>query len=185
MHARLIALCLAATTGCATASAPAPRLFPSTMAVGSMGERTQFELDDSSTSGSVGRDAPDDDVGDTDKKKRRRKILFFVGLAGVGFGGVGFTGFGIGGRVVQGQMANAIEDNSLTRDEKATLTTRGEVLNALAITSAVIGIAGVLTASIAYGIDHARCGDLPPRRANCPDRDEAQADPPPAEATAQ
>jgi len=91
-----------------------------------------------------------------------------VGAAG--FGTLGVTSFGIGGRVVQAQLANGYDDGSLTRDREDTLTTTGEVMNGLAIGSAVVGLAGVILASTMYGIDHARCGDLPPRREQCPDR---------------
>ncbi len=175
MHARWLALPLAALTGCATASAPSPRLLPPDLRLGSLSERTAFEdpAVESSTTGS--RDAPDDrarDEGprDTPKKRRRRKVLFFLGAGAAGFGGLGVVGFGIGGRVVQGQLDRGYDEQTLTRSEEDTLTTTGEVMNGLAIGSAVIGLAGVILAATAYGIDHARCGDLPPRRKRCPDR---------------
>ncbi|MEM7152670.1 MAG: hypothetical protein AAF799_07500 [Myxococcota bacterium] len=179
MRARILAVALAGTTsltGCVSAATPAPRLIPTDLQVGAMAHRTQFELDDGPATVEVGTSSSNDgdrsDDPESDKKRRRRKILFFLGAGAAGFGVVGTTGFGIGGRVVQAQIANGYEDQSLTRDRADTLTTTGEVMNGMAIGSAVIGLAGVILASTMYGIDHARCGDLPPRRKDCPGRDD-------------
>ena len=179
MYARSLAVALAGVTGltgCVSAATPPPRVIPADLQVGKMAHRTQFELDDPSATVAAGPSSTDDDFDvdepESDKKKRRRKILFFLGAGAAGFGVVGTTGFGIGGRVVQAQVANGYDDGSLTRDRHDTLTTTGEVMNGLAIGSAVVGLAGVILASTMYGIDHARCGDLPPRRKDCPGRDD-------------
>ncbi len=174
MHARLIALPLAMLTGCATMSAPTPRLLPADLGVGTLDQRTGFELDDSHSTARAPNDAPDDAV-ETPKKKRRRKVLFFLGLGGMGFGALGVTGFGIGGRITQGQLTRGYEDGDITRGEADSLSTRGEVLNGLTIGSAAIGVIGTVLAATMYGIDHARCGDLPPRRDECPGRDDDAA----------
>ncbi|MEX1361986.1 MAG: hypothetical protein AB1Z98_02605, partial [Nannocystaceae bacterium] len=174
MDSRWLALPLALLTGCATVGPTTSvrmHSLPSDLQLGAMSQRTSFELDDS-------RDAPvatasydsDDDSPQTDKQERRRKILFFLGVGAAGFGVLGGLGFGIGGRVVQAQLSNGYDDNSLTRDREDTLTTRGEVMNGMMIGSVVVGLAGIILASTVYGIDHVRCGDLPPRRKDCPDR---------------
>jgi len=167
IRSRLVALPLALLTGCTTA-ATGPRLLSPDLHIGSLDQRTAFELDDSGDAARAERDAPDDRV-DTPKTKRRRKSLFFLGVGGMAFGVLGTTGFGIGGRVVQAQIANGYDDGDLTRDRSDTLSTTGEVMNGLTIGSAVIGLAGVILAATMYGIDHARCGDLPPRRDECGD----------------
>ncbi len=162
---RLLPLSLAVLTGCMTTSVTTPRLLPADLHVGSLDQRTDFERDRRDTDAAPARE----DAPDTDKKKRRRRSLFFLGVGAAGFGVVGTTGFGIGGRVVQAQISNGYDDGSLTRDREDTLTTTGEVMNGLTIGSAAIGLAGVILAATMYGIDHARCGSLPPRREDCPD----------------
>ena len=47
----------------------------------------------------------------------------------------------------------------------------------LGILILVLPLAGVILAATMYGIDHARCGDLPPRRKQCP-HDQTPADAP-------
>lgn len=184
---RWMALPLALLTGCATAPSMMARPLPADLQIGAMSQRTAFELDDgversASTDDAVEvRDDPDDE-----KKRRRRKTLFALGLGATGVGLLGWMGFGIGGRVTQAQLSNGYDDGSLTRDREDTLTSRGEVLNGLAIGSAVVGLVGALFTATVYGIDHARCGDLPPRRKTCPDREtKAESEPEPAAAPAQ
>lgn len=178
MHPRWLALPLAVLTASATASgcatAPPPRMLSADLHIGSLDDRTSFELDDSGKQGSASaaRDGDDDlddvDEGtDTPKKQRVRRLLYLTGLGAIGFGIVGTLGFGIGGRIVQAQMKNGYEDGDLTREREDQLSTTGTVMNALTITSAVVGIAGLITAATVYGIDHARCGELRPRRKQC------------------
>lgn len=166
--ARWIAVPLVALTGCATmtGTSAGPRLLAPDMHIGALDQRTRFELDDRGPAPASERSAPDDRV-DTPKKERRRKILYFTGLGALGFGVVGTLGFGIGGRIVQAQMKNGYEDGTLTRDREDQLSTTGKVMNGLAIGSAVVGLLGVITAAAVYGVDHSRCGDLPPRRKSC------------------
>jgi hypothetical protein len=178
MHPRWLALPLAVLTASATvsgcATAPPPRMLSADLHIGSLDDRTSFELDDSGKqgSGSAAREGDDDlddiDEGtDTPKKQRVRRLLYLTGLGAIGFGIVGTVGFGIGGRIVQAQMKNGYEDGDLTREREDQLSTTGTVMNALAITSAVVGIVGLITAATVYGIDHARCGELRPRRKQC------------------
>lgn len=179
MH-RFIALPLALTvSACATgpiggqlaSPSSGPRLVSPDLHVGGLDERTRFELDDSASPPATKRDASKDRV-DTPKKQRRRKVLYFLGLGSAGFGVLGVTGFGIGGRIVQGQLQNGYDDGTLTRDREDQLNTTGDVMNGVAIGSAVIGLAGVILSATMYGIDHARCGELPPRRKDgCGDAD--------------
>jgi len=193
MGPRWLALPLAVLTGCATitgcatgsgyATATAPHMLSADLHIGSLDDRTSFELDDSNAS-LDGRSAPDEGVEegeelddldervDTPKQQRTRRLLYRLGLGAIGFGIVGTVGFGIGGRIVQAQMKHGYEDGDLTRKREDQLSTAGNVMNALAITSAVIGLVGVVTAATVYGIDHARCGELRPRRKQCAERDE-------------
>lgn len=185
ISARRLTIPLVLLTGCATASASSPRLLASDLHVGVLDERTAFELDtfEPETAPEAAPAAPEaqDDSRkarvDTPKKRRRRKGLFFLGVGAAGFGALGTLAFGIGGRVVQAQIANGFDDGTLTRDRGDTLSTTGEVMNGLAIGSAVLGLAGVILAATVYGVDHNRCGDLPPRRKQCPER-KAPADAP-------
>jgi len=170
MHDRWLALPLAALTGCATATYSSPRPLPNDLQLGGLTARTAFELDDRGAPPPSSEPNVPADEPETAKQARRRKVLFFLGVGATGFGTLGVTSFGIGGRVVQAQLANGYDDGSLTRDREDTLTTTGEVMNGLAIGSAAVGLAGVILASTMYGIDHARCGDLPPRREHCPGR---------------
>lgn len=179
MHPRWLALPLAALTAAATvpgcATAPAPRMLSADLHIGALDDRTSFELDDSGRGSKAANEREDDDLDDLDegtdtpKKQRIRRLLYLTGLGAVGFGIVGTVGFGLGGRIVQAQMKNGYEDGDLTREREDQLSTTGTVMNALAITSAVIGLAGVITAATVYGIDHARCGELRPRRKQCAD----------------
>jgi hypothetical protein len=186
MGPRWLALPLAALTAFATATgcatAPAPRMLSADLHIGSLDDRTSFELDHASRAALDEHGAPPTDEGDdlddlddpidTPKQQRTRRLLYRLGLGAIGFGVLGTVGFGIGGRIVQAQMKNGYEDGDLTRDREDQLSTTGTVMNALTITSAVIGLAGVITAATVYGIDHARCGELRPRRKQCADRDE-------------
>lgn len=182
VFARGLALTTALLTGCAatagtgTGTSTAPRLLSPNLHIGALDQRTAFELDEGEPTPAA-RDQAPEDRADTPKKRRRRKGLFFLGVGAAGLGALGTLGFGIGGRVVQAQIANGYDDGSLTRDRADSLTTTGEVMNGLTIGSAVLGLAGVILAATVYGIDHARCGDLPPRRTRCPDS-EAPADGP-------
>ncbi|MEM9462676.1 MAG: hypothetical protein AAGF11_51485 [Myxococcota bacterium] len=182
---RWLAAPLALLTGCATASASTPHLLAADLHVGALDERTAFELD--AFEPEDGRDAPNTgrapkDRVDTPKKQRRRKGLFFLGIGAAGFGALGLLGFGIGGRVVQGQISNGYADGTLTRERSDSLATTGEVMNGLTIGSAALGLAGLILAGTMYGIDHARCGELPPRRKKCPKKGEA-SDASPADAS--
>lgn len=180
MHARWLALSLAAVTGCASfTGATGPVLRPSSpeLHVGALDERTRFELDDEGSPRARERPAPDDDGGvDTPKQQRRRKILYLTGLGAMAFGGVGFVAFGVGGRIVQAQLKNGYADGDITREREDQLQTTGKVMNGLAIGTSVVGLAGLVTAAIAYGIDHARCGELRPRRKECHAADASAAD---------
>ncbi|MCA9707805.1 MAG: hypothetical protein KDK70_18280 [Myxococcales bacterium] len=173
LHARGLALACAALTGCAGVTATTPSLLPGDLHVGALDQRTHFELDQSSAP--PPQSQPADAPVDTPSKQRRRKVLYVLGLGAIGVGAAGTLAFGIGGRIVQAQVKNGFDDGSLTRDRADTLTTTGDVMNGLMIGSTVLGLAGVILAATTYGIDHARCGDLPPRRKHCP-RDEAPAD---------
>ena len=181
MGPRWLALPLAALTasasitGCATA--PAPHMLSADLHIGSLDDRTSFELDGSSDGRSAPRDEGVeegeelddlDERADTPRKQRIRRLLYLTGLGALGFGIVGTVAFGVGGRIVQAQVKNGYEDGDLTREREDQLSTAGTTMNALAITSAAVGLAGVILAATVYGVDHSRCGDLRPRRKQCP-----------------
>lgn len=178
MHPRWLALPLAVLTasasvsGCATT--PAPRMLSADLHIGSLDDRTSFELDEprngrsASTDEGVEEGDDLDERVDTPRKQRIRRLLYITGLSAIGFGVVGTVAFGVGGRIVQAQMKNGYEDGDLTRAREDQLSTAGTAMNALAITSAAVGLAGVILAATVYGVDHARCGNLRPRRKQCP-----------------
>ena len=155
---RTLALVLVATTGCATTATTLPRPIASDIRVGAMGERTRFEQVP------IERTAEGDDDDGATRAEKRRKSAFWGGIALLGIGTVGFLGFGIGGRVVQKQIDDGYNDGTLTRADEDKFEKRGELMNGLAIASAVVGLAGVVMASVTYGIDRTRCGKLKPRR---------------------
>jgi hypothetical protein len=175
MGPRWLVLPLAVLTGCATG--PAPRMLSADLHIGGLDDRTSFELDDSSTrrrsaATDEGDDLDDlDEPVDTPKQQRIRRLLYLTGLGALGFGIVGTVGFGIGGRIVQAQLKHGYQDGDLTHAREDQLSTTGTAMNVLANTSAVIGLAGVITAAAVYGVDHARCGNLRPRRKQCAERD--------------
>ncbi|MCX4243685.1 hypothetical protein [Paraliomyxa miuraensis] len=171
------------TVGSSFGTTAAPRLLSNDLHVGGLDERTRFELDDADSPRTTKRGASEDRV-DTPAKQRRRKVLYFLGLGAAGFGVVGVTAFGIGGRIVQAQVNNGYDDGTLTHEREDQLNTTGAVMNGMAIGSAVLGLAGVILSATMYGIDHARCGDLPPRRKDdC--RDEGAVDEPAPAQTAE
>jgi hypothetical protein len=122
--------------------------------LGAMSERTAFERE--------GRDTSLD--GSAPKKRDVTPPLLWTGVALASVGAVGTIGFGIAGRVTQEKIDDGF-DEGMTRAELDDLESRGETWNALAITSASIGIAGVV-----YGVDYTRCGPLAPKKRRCADR---------------
>lgn len=185
MTARWLALPLVALTGCASVADPGlrsgPRLSVPDLHVAVLDQRTAFELDDA---GSAPAPAAEHDASpkrvDTPKQQRRRKILYITGLSMAGFGVLGFVGFGVGGRIVQAQHEKGYDDGTLTHEREDQLNTTGTVMNGLAIGSAVVGLAGVILGATVYGIDHARCGELRPRRKQCRDGARPQTETAPA-----
>jgi hypothetical protein len=159
-----VAVLLVGTMGCATAAPTLSRPIASDVRIGAMGERTRFELVDTTE--------PEAPADEPTRPERRRKSLFWTGLALAGIGTLGVIGFGVGGRVAQKQIADGYDDGTLTRSEEDTLTGRGELFNGLAIGSAVVGLLGVGVAAIVYGIDRTRCGQLKPRRTTCSSADD-------------
>ncbi len=185
MPPRWLAFPLVVLTGCATATGitPGPRLLSSDLHIGALDQRTRFELDDRGSAPTAKSETAADSPEDSPKKERRRKLLYYTGLGAIGFGVLGSVSFGIGGRIVQAQLKKGYEDGTLTRDREDQLHTTGTVMNGMAIGSAVVGLLGVITAATIYGIDYSRCGELPPRRKNCPGKAEPAA-PAPAEPAA-
>jgi len=171
--ARWLALPLAALTGCTTAVSSGPRLLSPDLHVGVLEQRTAFELDDRSGAPVADEDPPRAAI-DTPKKQRRRRGLFFLGIGAVGVGVLGVTGFGIAGRVIQERVHDGYDEGSLSRDDVDRLDSNGDLMNGLAIGSAALGIAGIILGAVTYGIDHARCGDLPPRRKECGEPEDEQ-----------
>jgi hypothetical protein len=174
MGPRWLALPLATVMGTGCATAPAPRMLSADLHIGSLDDRTSFELDDRSTPAREDEGDGLDDLRkpvDSPKQQRVRRLLYLTGIGAIGFGIVGTVAFGIGGRIVQAQMKHGYEDGDLTRARQEQLSTTGTAMNAMAITSAVIGLAGVIVAATVYGVDHNRCGELRPRRKQCPHHD--------------
>ena len=161
------ALACATTPTISTTVAGPPSM--TALRVGTVSQRSDFEKREDARSNPEPEPATDEErTAAEDKAARRRKGAFWAGVGLFSFGTLGTIGFGIGGRVVQAQIASGYDKEDLTRADEDRLETTGEVMNALMATSAVIGLAGIALAATAYGVDHARCGNLPPRREECP-----------------
>lgn len=167
-----LAIALAMTLpGCA-ASTAFPRA-PTGLRVGSVTQASSFEKNEAAKTRTSDRsDSRFDGKQDREKANaaKRRKAAFWSGV-GLAAAGAGLTiGFGIGGRVVQGQIANGYDDEDLTHADEDRLRTTGEMMNGLTIGSVLVALVGVGILSVSYALDHARCGDLPPKRDICADR---------------
>lgn len=162
------ALACATTPGISTTLAGgSPSM--SAMRVGTVSERSSFEKrEDAKSQPEPAPATAEERAAAEDKAARRRKGAFWAGVGLASFGALGSLGFGIGGRVVQGQLVNGYDDEDLSRADEDRLETTGEVMNGLMAASAAIGLFGIALAATAYGVDHARCGNLPPRREECP-----------------
>ena len=162
-----LALALATTLpGCAATSA-FPRA-PSGLAAGAVTQASAFEKREAASKSDTRFDAKQDEEKANSAKRRKAAFWAGVGLAAAGAGLA--IGFGIGGRVVQGQISNGYDNEDLTHDDEDRLRTTGEVMNGLTIGTVIVALVGVGLLSAAYAIDHARCGDLPPKRDICPRR---------------
>lgn len=161
-HTASILAMAIATSGCATAVSMPHR--PTVLQIGTVSEPSSFEKREAARSNDA-FDKPDqaDDA-------KRRKGAFWAGVGMASIGALGAVAFGIGGRVVQAQLANGYDNEDLSQADEDRLRSTGRGMNAVTITSASIGLFGVALLSIAYAIDHSRCGDLPPKRADCGDR---------------
>lgn len=161
--ASILAIVIAtAASGCATA-ASMPR-GPTVLQIGAVSEPSSFEKREAARSNDTfdKADKPDD--------AKRRKGAFWAGVGLASIGALGAVAFGIGGRVVQAQLANGYDNEDLSQADEDRLRTTGRAMNGVTITSASIGLFGVALLSVAYALDHSRCGDLPPKRADCGDR---------------
>lgn len=160
---------------------------PTGLRVGSVTQASSFEKTEAAKTRRSDRasDTRFDSKQEQEKANaaKRRKAAFWSGV-GLAAAGAGLTiGFGVGGRVVQSQIANGYEDEDLTHADEDRLRTTGEVMNGLTIGSVLVGLVGVGILSVAYALDHARCGDLPPKRDICADRPRAEPAPTAAEAS--
>ena len=177
-----LAIALAITLPACATSTAFPRA-PSGLRVGAVTQASTFERTEAAKTRKSDRsDTRFDSKQDQEKANaaKRRKAAFWSGV-GLAAAGAGLTiGFGIGGRVVQGQIANGYEDEDLSHADEDRLRSTGEVMNGLTIGSVLVGLVGVGILSVAYAVDHARCGDLPPKRDVCADRPRAEAAPAPA-----
>lgn len=179
-----LAIALAMTLpGCAASTAFVRA--PTGLRVGSVTQASSFEKNEAAKTRKSDRasDTRFDSKQDEEKANaaKRRKAAFWSGV-GLAAAGAGLTiGFGVGGRVVQGQIANGYENEDLTHADEDRLRTTGEVMNGLTIGSVLVGLVGVGILSVAYALDHARCGDLPPKRDICGDRPRAEPAPTTAE----
>jgi len=173
----LVATLVIGAPGCATTSSSLGPQPLTSLQVGAVSEPSTFERRESATRNTQTYDKPE-----PANASKRRKTAFWVGVGLASFGAVGAVATGIGGRIVQGQLARGYDDQDLTRADEDRLTNTGKAMNGIAIGSASIGLIGVVLLSAAYALDHARCGDLPPKRASCPGNAPPTSDDPPAEA---
>ena len=157
------------------ACATGPVLHPPTgLRIGAVSEPSSFEKRHAASTNDT-FEAPE-----KSDASRRRKLAFWAGVGLAAGGAAGALGFGIGGRVTQAQVAKGYEDESLTRADEARLERQGNVMNALTLTTVGIGLFGLALLSVAYALDHARCGELPPKRDDCVPKRKSSAAPDPA-----
>lgn len=103
---------------------------------------------------------------DGEKKKEITPALFWTGVILGSIGTVGLAGFGGAAEFQEAQLRNGYEDG-ITSDRADGLVSRGETYNALAITSATVGVIGWTLAVIVAGIDYSRCGPMAPKSRKC------------------
>lgn len=94
---------------------------------------------------------------------RARTATFWAGIGILSLGSAGLLAFGVTGRITQEQIRRGY-DGSTTRDRDEQLQRRGDIMNGLAIGSAVVAIVGLGMATIAYAVDHSHCGPVSQRR---------------------
>ena len=153
---RLLPLCLAATTGCATVSiGPQPAVradfdprIDVPVAKIAQAETTRIGTDDSE---------------DDSKLHKVSPAVFWTGIIVGLVGTAALIGFGIDGRLTEAKIEKGY-DEGFTRQERDDLETRGDRANTLAGVSAGLGVAGFSMAVIMAGIDYSRCGPLSKRR---------------------
>jgi len=107
---------------------------------------------------------PADRDDETRDRSRLHKRLFWTGIGGLALGGAGVIAFGAAGWATREQLERAYEDGAITRDREDQLKTTGEVMNALALTSAAIGVVGLGLAAVMFALDYTKCGKLAGKR---------------------
>jgi hypothetical protein len=141
--------------------------------MGAVGEPSTFER----------RSSVEDEYPARDRDpshQRTRTGFFWAGIVLATIGAAGTIGFGVAGYATRRQLDDGYENNDITRKRADTLSDRGEILNALAITSAAVGLAGLVAAVAAYGADYTHCGALARKyRKDCSDTAPRPAPPPP------
>ena len=152
--------------------------------VGEMGTRTNFELrtlvaDQDPLPAAGGESGPADAPRRkrASGKKSATKPIFIAGIILSAVGGIGTLAFGTGGLIVERQLTSRLYDSlgpiedreTFTEEEYNDLKGIGDVMNALAITSVVVGLVGMSMAVTAYGYDYTHCGVLAPKRRGCED----------------
>lgn len=98
-----------------------------------------------------------------DRHARARTITFWTGIGALSVGAAGLVAFGVTGRITQEQIRRVYEDD-VTRARTEQLQRRGDIMNGLAIGSAVLAVIGLGMSTIAYALDHSHCGPLSQRR---------------------
>jgi hypothetical protein len=147
-------------TGCASLVAQ-PRIVAVDLA---RPELQQFDVVRSRTS--LERDAGIDTRSD----RRSREVtppLFWSGIAVGTLGAVGTIGFAVAGRVNKDRFNELYSNGTASRDELQHIRDRGELWNALTITSAALMAIGYTVAIVTYGVDWNRCGKLAPKKRGC------------------
>jgi hypothetical protein len=195
-RATALALALSVTVaGCASARATPVPVIDARLHVGEMGTRTNFELRQLVAQSSPAPQGASDDFAPPKKKKKKKKEkwastpIFWVGVVLSVVGASGTIAFGTGGLLIEKDLTSKLYDSLGPVDEREMfseaeyneLNDRGQVFNALAITSVVVGLVGMVMSVSAYGYEYTHCGPLAPKRRRC---EEAGYRPPDDEAPA-
>jgi hypothetical protein len=126
-------------------------------------ELQQFDVVRSRTS--LEREA---DLGRSDSGSREiTPPLFWSGIALGTLGAVGTIGFASAGRVAKDRLNAMYADGTATLEDRNSVRDRGDLWNALTITSATLMTVGYAVAIITYGVDWNRCGPLAPKKRHC------------------
>lgn len=151
----VLAAFLASAVACSASPTASVRPIDPALMVGKVAEPTRFERRDDRV-----------EHADPREHQKARTIAFWTGVALTTVGAAGTIAFSATGQAMENKLSDGYDD-SLTRADEDRYQDNGELMNDLAIASGVIGLAGVVIAAVAFGVDYTLCGTLVKRRKDC------------------